>query len=57
MSNSQEQTITHCPECRQALEQGQAYLLSGMIAGAAYLCRRCRVIYTPDRKLLARMVG
>ncbi len=50
-------TDKHCPECRQELEPGTALLVSGMLAGAAYHCMRCKMLYTSDLQPLARMVG
>ena len=46
-----------CPHCGEVLTQGTAVLTSGMIPGAAYCCIHCRMLYTPDLKLFARLVG
>jgi hypothetical protein len=46
-----------CPHCGETLKQGRAVRTSGMIPGAAYCCIPCRMLYTPDLKFLARIVG
>ena len=46
-----------CPHCGEVLTQGTAVLTSGMMPGAAYCCTDCRMLYTPDLKLFARLVG
>jgi hypothetical protein len=46
-----------CPHCGEVLTQGTAVLTSGMIPGAAYCCTDCRILYTLDLKLFARIVG
>ena len=46
-----------CPHCGEVLKQSTAVLTSGMIPGAAYCCTDCRILYTPDLKLFARLVG
>ena len=46
-----------CPHCGEVLKQGTAVLTSGMIPGVAYYCTSCRILYTPDLKLFARLVG
>jgi hypothetical protein len=46
-----------CPHCGKVLKQGRAVLTSGMIPGPAYCGTSCRILYTPDLTLLARIVG
>ena len=57
MTNQTDETPTTCPECNEVLEEGRALLLSAMVSDAAYLCTRCRLIYTRDLQPLARFVG
>ena len=46
-----------CPRCAQALEVGKALLTTAMITGTAYICPACKIIYLPDLKPLAGMLG
>ena len=57
MTYQTDETPTTCPECNEVLEEGRALLLSAMVSDAAYLCTRCRLIYTRDLQPLARLVG
>ncbi len=57
MASHTDETPATCPECNEVLEEGRAFLLSAMASGAAYLCTRCRLIYTRDLQPLARLVG
>ena len=47
----------YCPHCDRVLEEGRAMLLSAKVTGTAYICPTCKIIYLPDLKPLARLVG
>ncbi len=47
----------YCPHCGQALEEGRTLLLATKVTGTAYICPVCKIIYLPDLKPLAGMLG
>ncbi len=47
----------YCPHCGRVLEEGRALLLSAQVTGTAYICPTCKIIFLPDLKPLARLVG
>ncbi len=48
---------TPCPHCGRVLEEGRALLLATKVTGTAYICPTCKIIFLPDLKPLARLVG
>ena len=46
-----------CPHCGQVLEEAHTLLLATKVTGTAYICPACKIIYLPDLKPLARMLG
>ena len=45
-----------CPECAGELEIGNAVQLFSFTQGDGFFCRRCKVLYAPDRSVIARML-
>ncbi len=47
----------YCPHCGRVLEEGRALILSAQVTGRAYICPTGKIIFLPDLKPLARLVG
>ena len=51
-----EVALQTCPECDETLEEGTALSLAAFLSSRAYVCNACKVIYTHDLQLLAKLV-
>jgi hypothetical protein len=45
-----------CPQCGDVLEQGNTIAFFSMLAGEAYLCRACKMLYYHDLKPWVRVI-
>ena len=57
VNGKQDPKPIYCPHCGRVLQEGRALSLSAMVTGTAYVCPACKIIFLPDLKPLARLVG